>query len=151
MRRDYPTMTILSNFVTDHCLDRPECSYLFEHDDWIFFGLGPQTNCRHRGILSFPNINTLLLALCAVVLGRPRRIFLFGFDQRVIEDDGDKKLLRVIAEFDDRYPAHDRTDEARRQHISDWVKWDAIQVNETLGCIAPNAGSNVRYGSSNNL
>ena len=134
LRRDYPTMAILSNFVIDHCLDRPECSYLLEHGDWIFrFRTTNKLPPTPRDPLSFPNINTLLLALCTAVLGRPRRIFLFGFDQRVIEDDGDKSSSVYFKEFDDRYPAHDRTDEARRQHISDWVKWDAIQVNELSG------------------
>ncbi len=131
LKRDYPTMTLISDFVLYYCVRRPEYAHLHDHVDQLFrYRATNKLPPTPRDPLGFPSLNTLMLALCAAVLGRPRRIFLFGFDQRVEGAAAEKESMVYYKELDERYPAHDRSNLSRRKHISDWVKWDAIQVDE---------------------
>tara|TARA_Y100001960_G_scaffold272238_1_gene299572 strand:- start:1476 stop:2879 length:1404 start_codon:yes stop_codon:yes gene_type:complete len=135
LKRDYPTMALISDFVLYYCVRRPEFAYLHDHVDQLFrYRATNKLPPTPRDPLGFPSLNTLMLALCAAVLGRPRRIFLFGFDQRVEGAAAEKESMVYYKELDERYPAHDRSNLSRRKHISDWVKWDAIQVNE-ISCV----------------
>ena len=131
LRRDYPTMSLISDFATFYCLRRPEYAYLHDHVDRLFrFRATNKLPPTPKDPLGFPSLNTLMVALCAAVLGRPRRIFLFGFDQKVESASTENDSIVYYKELDERYPAHDRTNLSQRKHISDWVKWDAIQLNE---------------------
>jgi tetratricopeptide (TPR) repeat protein len=129
LRRPYPTMTLLNSFVTDYCSNRTECGYLEDYKSQIFkYRAINQLPPTPRDPLGFPSLNTFLVALCAAILGRPRRIFLFGFDQRV-EGERDKKSA-YFKGFKDRYRTQDDSDFPRWRYEADWVKWDGIQVNE---------------------
>lgn len=131
LEQPYPTMAMLSSFATGKSAGRPEVEFLGDHEEQIFgFRTDNQLPPTPRYPLRFPDINTFLLALCAVVLGKPRRVFLFGFDQRVEDDDPSKDSGLYYKELDERYHAQDRSDPILRQHVRDWVRWDAIQVNE---------------------
>ena len=131
LRRDYPTMSLISDFATFYCLGHPESAYLHDHVDRLFrFRATNKLPPTPKDPLGFPSLNTLMVALCAAVLGRPRRIFLFGFDQKVESASAENESIVYYKELDERYPAHDRTNLSQRKHISDWVKWDAIQLNE---------------------
>lgn len=80
--------------------------------------------------LHFPNINTLICALGAATLARPRRIFLFGFDGRIKGDDHREKGALYFKEDHKDYFTPRRDEEQVRWFAKAHLWWDTIHFDE---------------------
>ena len=80
--------------------------------------------------LHVPPVNTLLFALFAGVLSRPRRIFLFGFDGQMKGSDTGKADALYFKENHEGYHQTGRERPEVRDLTRAWLLWDSRLFNE---------------------
>jgi len=138
LRKPYPTMVLLSDFALYHVLGKESQKYLYELDHKIFkYGVNDDLPPSLKEPLNLPSMNTMLCALSIAVIGQPRRIFLLGFDQNISGDDPEREGAIRYKQNDNRYADlkrsvfSDSEYTAWRNHDANWLRWDAIRVNET--------------------
>lgn len=76
--------------------------------------------------LDFPIVNTLLHALGTAVLLKPRRIFLFGFDQGGNAETGEYYYAEHLKDAGLEKGWQSRTER--------WLRWDAFRVSHLAPC-----------------
>lgn len=80
--------------------------------------------------LHVPAVNTLLFALAAGVLARPRRIFMFGFDGQIRGSDSQVPGALYFNEQHSSY--HTRRDGPQvREYTKSCLWWDSMRFNES--------------------
>lgn len=81
--------------------------------------------------LHVPSLNNLLFALFVGVLGRPRRVFMFGFDGQIKGSDSQKSGALYYKELHESYHQTGRDKPEMRDFTRAWLLWDSRMFNET--------------------
>jgi tetratricopeptide (TPR) repeat protein len=128
-----PTAVLAATlWMRDYAASNGRPDFLMGHPDrllWLdaFNGRLPPSP-EHP--LHIPNINTLLFALGAATLAKPRRIFLFGFDGRIKGEDSQQQGALYFKEDHKDYHTPRRLEPAVRWFTKAHLWWDTIHFDE---------------------